>query len=190
MKSWAEIWEKKAHKGETPAEISGFMEKDIDKILFKMVRHIKYKLRLKPHDTLFEVGCGAGMLLPPLLEYCKQVGGCDFSPTMVKQAKKFIPKGKFSCAEANCLKGVPDDSYSRVLCNSVFQYFPDHEYANQAVKEMIRICKSKGFIMIMDIPNNYLKKQAEEHRKKLKKKKNPGRLYYSKDFFEKMLRRE
>jgi ubiquinone/menaquinone biosynthesis C-methylase UbiE len=49
-----------------------------------------------------------------------------------------------------------NETFDKVICNSVVQYLPNLGYLEQYFAEMIRVCKQGGFIFIGDLFNAYL----------------------------------
>ncbi|MGH9467943.1 MAG: class I SAM-dependent methyltransferase, partial [Terriglobales bacterium] len=78
------------------------------------------RLDLRPGDSLFEVGCGAGALLYPLAEHGCRVGGIDYSAALIAAARAALPDGDWRCAEA----GAPLPAADFVVASGVFLYFP------------------------------------------------------------------
>ena len=95
--------------------------------------------------------------------------GADFSFPLILKAKKFklsestdseqpekskdfSMKSRFVQCEAANLP-FKDSYFDRVLCYNVFQYFPSKEYAREVIKELLRVTKKGGIIMIGDVPS-------------------------------------
>ena len=87
----------------------------------------------------------------------------------------------------------PDASFSRVLSHGVFHYFPDKQYAEAVLEEMLRVLKKGGGFLIIGIPDKAKKDVSEKFRRTLAEKEGKeymtnensdyAHLYYSKDFF-------
>ena len=120
---------------------------------------ITNKLRLASFDgTLLDVGCGNNFVTAHLDILQENITGVDYSPEMIRLARKLLPKGHFFCREANNL-AFPDNQFDRVLCYSVFHYFPDDDYSQSVINELIRVAKPGGIILIGDIPDNRHEKE-------------------------------
>lgn len=191
---WKDYWEYKGRKELDPFVLdnwAGIMTRDL---VPRFIEASRKMLDLKKEDKLLEVGCGAGMLLVPLSKDVKEAVGVDISPQLIR----LIPDGiKTYCAEANKLP-FKDNEFDKVLCWATFHYFPDYEYAKQAIEEMKRVCKPGGKIAICDIPNfdkphkmgrfrklgnelKIIKKQIINHF--FKKEKIPPTISFKKSFF-------
>ncbi|MFA5142287.1 MAG: 2-aminoethylphosphonate--pyruvate transaminase [Candidatus Woesearchaeota archaeon] len=141
---WKTVWE---HKGsivtENVKELDGFESANINPLDF--ASRITSALDIKPNDKVLEVGCGAGMIAQHLS--CKYVG-VDYSKHLIDKHKMILGNEVY-VAEA-CKLPFPDKSFDKVFCFSIFQYFPNKEYAQMAISEMKRV--SKGLVFIGDLP--------------------------------------
>ena len=116
-------------------------------------RDVRHKLLLKPTDRVLEIGSGSGAFLAAVLHDAQPGIGFDFSVAQVKGSDKFgVDKNKIKLgvAEASHLP-VPSDSFDKVLCYSVVHYFPDDRYFRSAVKEMLRVCRADGVLLLGDV---------------------------------------
>ncbi|MCZ2721219.1 class I SAM-dependent methyltransferase [Marinomonas sp. 15G1-11] len=115
---------------------------------------VEQKLMLSAHaNSILDVGCGNGLLLSKLLSKCAHYAGIDYSEAMIGEAKKLLPAGTFYQSQASQLP-FDDNEFERVLSYSIFHYFPSYQYALDVIKEMIRVCKPGGVILIGDILDN------------------------------------
>lgn len=147
---WQEIWQKKALDAKDKPEleqliaIDGF---DTGAGCFPLhswissVAATEEKLNLKKGKRVLEVGCGGGAFLKPLYDKGINVAGIDYSSNMINICQKVMPDGEFRVAEARSLP-FADEQFDAVIANSVYQYFPDADYAKESLKEMIRILKA------------------------------------------------
>jgi ubiquinone/menaquinone biosynthesis C-methylase UbiE len=103
---------------------------------------------------ILDLPCGAGRLLPLLKRFGYKVTGVDVSDYMLLQARRYAGPAGENCLEetdsfqtANIFQtGFKDKCFDAVLCNRLFQYFPEHQLRQQALKELKRI--SKGPIIV------------------------------------------
>ena len=111
---------------------------------------VEQKLMLSAQgNSILDVGCGNGLLLSKL-QKCSQYAGVDYSQAMIDEAKKLLPQGVFYQSQASDLQ-FADNEFERVLSYSIFHYFPSYQYALDVIKEMIRVCRPGGVILIGDI---------------------------------------
>ena len=88
--------------------------------LMAQYRETKEELGLRPGNSIFEVGCGAGANLYLFHRDGMTVGGLDYSQGLIKIMKKVFPEGALRaciCAEAAVSHG------SSLRCHSLQQCF-------------------------------------------------------------------
>jgi SAM-dependent methyltransferase len=133
------------------------------------------RLELRHGMRLLEVGCGAGALLWCLREQGLQLYGVDYSHTLIAHARAAIPEATFAVAEADQLPFEAD----AIVCHSVFQYFPDHDYARRVLAEFAR---AAPVALILDVPDLGTREISEQHRAEAGSVPSPH-LYYPRSFF-------
>ena len=188
VEKWREVWERKGREREREREnltlgdliaMDGFDKgagKMTEETWMKAVEIVKRELEIKEGDFLLEVGCGAGAMLLPLSEIGIKVAGVDFSSSLIEVAKRAIPDLITHVGEA-CKLPFGSNEFDAVLAYSVFHYFPDYEYAERTLLEMLRVSKEDGKILIMDIPDFSKKGISEEHRRGALSEEEYTRLY-------------
>ena len=141
MSYWKEVWERKG-RGETNnlAELDGYRSTTAD--VKEITQNIIKELDIKETDKVLEVACGAGGLAQYI--NCAQYVGVDYSSTLVKKHIELL-KNSVLYGEANDLI-FKDNSFDKVFCFGAFHYFPNHEYAVQAINELKRVAKDAVFI--------------------------------------------
>lgn len=181
---WIDYWNKKGASGEKDIKkISGYeghlsyLPNASKKLL---IASIVSKLKLNKNDKLLDVGCGVGILTVEFKKYAGEVVGIDASRFMLKLVPSNI---KTYLAEVSNMP-FPDQEFDKILCHSIFQYFPNLDYAQKVVKEMYRVCKIGGLIYIIDVPDE-AKKILYSKNKKIEKH-NLTRLFYQKSFFKRI----
>ena len=106
-------------------------------------------LGIKPGDTILDVGCGTGILLP-LLYKAADGGGkivsLDIAEEMLKQARNNGHQGNINFIHAD-VAAIPlsDEAFDLVICYSCFPHF-----ANKpgALAEMARVMRNGGRLAI------------------------------------------
>ncbi len=199
MENWREVWERKGTETQDYTLQSLIKADGFDKGAGKMTEEqwlrvvdtaVK-ELEITASDSLLEVGCGSGAMLLPLSKLCKKVSGIDYSATLVAIAQKAIPGAEIKVAEANHIP-FTGGVFDKVLVHSVFQYFPDYSYAAQAMDEMLRVLRSEGAILILDVPDLATMEKSEAERNAVSGKpsapppagSNPySHQYYPRSFF-------
>ncbi|OGH84945.1 MAG: hypothetical protein A2493_01860 [Candidatus Magasanikbacteria bacterium RIFOXYC12_FULL_33_11] len=201
MMTWYEIWQKKgSNQNSSKKELVDLIALDgfdtghgsMDEQKWNMmINLIKQKIYFKNDDNIVEIGCGAGAFLFPFYEENKyKIIGIDYSVGLLDIAKKIMPKANFVCAQANKLP-LERESCNITLCNSVFHYFSDLDYAKQTLLEILRVLKKGGECLILDINDLSKKDYAEKKRRDElgneeyeKRYKDLSQIYYDKSWFE------
>lgn len=162
----------------------------------ELVGLVHQKINLKKNDNIIEIGCGAGAFLYPF--YCEElynITGIDYSDSLIEIAKKVMPKANLVCAEA---KHLPFENtyFDMAISNSVFNYFPDYQYSEQVLMEILRVLKSGGSGALLDLNDLAKKEYAENARRQemgVEKYnelyKDLHQLYYDKKWLSNLLKK-
>jgi ubiquinone/menaquinone biosynthesis C-methylase UbiE len=120
-----------------------------------ILHHIDLLVNFQSDDIVLDIGTGSGLLLERVAPRVKNIAGTDIATEMLK----WIPLKNnmvLSMMDSTNL-GFSDNYFDKVMCYSVFQYFPDNTYAFKVFEEMVRVCKKGGVIFLGDIFNGYLR---------------------------------
>jgi cytidyltransferase-like protein len=139
---WKNVWNTKGTEKLDLEKLSGYEDTSFDRD--STIINIIDKLDIHSNDKVLEIGCSAGYIAEKLYEKCNYYG-IDYSRSLINAHHKFMPNNKILCCEADNLP-FKDNYFDKILCNSVFEYFPDHDYANKVIKEMKRVSKSIIYI--------------------------------------------
>ena len=155
----------------------------------------KYKIK-KKHKIL-EIGCGCGAFLLPFYKKGIKCMGIDYSNNHIKIAKSLMPSAKFYYCEAINLKKIEKNKFDFIFINSIFQYFPNLNYAKKVLLQIFKISNSNTKIFILDIPD---KKKFKNWKSSIIKKigienyinayKHSKHLFYQKDWFFNFLKKK
>jgi ubiquinone/menaquinone biosynthesis C-methylase UbiE len=102
-------------------------------------------LKIKPTETLLDVGCGSGIFCDLALKKGAKVTGVDASEQLIEEAKKRNSSISFHPGEMEDLS-FEDNSFDIVCAFNSFQYASD---VTNALSEAKRVLKEKGKLIVM-----------------------------------------
>jgi len=105
-----------------------------------------------PEDTVLDVACGPGLLACAFARVAKHATGIDITPAMLEQARKTqqeqgLKNLSWQHGDVYSLPFSPDQ-FSIVSSRFVFHHLQD---PLAALKEMKRVCKSGGKVVVADM---------------------------------------
>lgn len=120
-----------------------------------------------PEDTVLDVGCGPGLLACAFAQVVRHATGIDLTPAMLAQARKAaqeqqLPNVSWQQGDVMQLP-YPSAHFSIVSSRFVFHHL---EQPLLVLKEMVRVCKPGGRIVVADMtpaPEKADALNAEEH---------------------------
>jgi SAM-dependent methyltransferase len=157
-RTWKEIWAKRRIDESLGSELAQLMHADGLDTKFGAVSEESWRSFVRSSAdqagivagcTIFEVGCGAGAWIYDLYARGYAVAGLDRSPVLVDHARRVMPRGDWTCAEALDLD--PSPPYDFVASCGVFTYFESLDYADAVLRKMI--AKARRGILILDVPD-------------------------------------
>lgn len=103
-------------------------------------------------DNVLEVACGSGIVSCEFAKHVNHVTGIDITEGMINEAKKLQAKYQlknidWEIGEVTSLC-YPDSSFSIVVSRFGFHHFLNPQ---MVLMEMIRVCKSNGIVMVVDV---------------------------------------
>ena len=114
-------------------------------------------------STVLDLPCGAGRLLPVLLDRQLTVVGADFSREMLKVAETdCLEQLKDSTALTTRLSfqqqdilhtTFEDNTFEAVICNRLLHHYPQAELRQQVLAELLRITKPNGRLIVSFFSN-------------------------------------
>ena len=105
----------------------------------------------KNGDRVFDFGCGNGRLLEILSDKEIEYFGSDVSEKLIEIAKiKYLSKNASLLKLDPSQESLPfdDNFFNAVYSIAVFHHFPGKEYREEMAKELYRITKPGGYVII------------------------------------------
>lgn len=146
MIDWTTVWENKGNLATDDLRVlSGFENTTANSE--DIARQIIETLDIHPEDRVLEIGCGAGALAKFIAPICSYVG-IDTSKSLISKHQKLFHH-TVNVMEAAKLD-FPSRSFDKVFAFSVFHYFQDTPYFEQARDEVLRV--ARDCVYICDLP--------------------------------------
>ncbi|MDE9463055.1 non-ribosomal peptide synthetase [Xenorhabdus bovienii] len=107
---------------------------------------------------LLEIGCGTGLLLYQYAEQCESVLATDISAEVLARHQHILQQRGWSHVQlrqgdALNLGMITPDAYDTVVINSVVQYFPNVQYLDKVLAQLLPAIAAGGTILLGDIRN-------------------------------------
>lgn len=113
------------------------------------------KKLLNKQDRILDLACGYGRFTIPLVKLGYNVEGIDITPLLIKKAKQTAKKEKLNIKFIlGDMRKLPykKDTFDKIICIwSAFIELSNKKDQIKATKEMIRVLKEDGFVLL-DIP--------------------------------------
>jgi len=129
---------------------------------------------LPPGASVFEAGCGClAFLLSVRRRYPGiHCAGVDASSRCIEKIRtELLPGGEAEAFRTGVLPGglreYPDAGYDVVVSNSVFQYLPTKQEAQDSVLQMLRLARPGGLVIVADVCDAARSEQNEDRMKRL-----------------------
>ena len=110
-------------------------------------------------DEVLECACGTGSISKYIAQRCKYLVASDFSRGMLKEAKRKLDGYKNVRVEyADIMKlSYPNETFDKVVAGNVIHLLDN---LNSALKELMRVCKKGGTVIISTYINAQNGKQS------------------------------
>ena len=120
-------------------------------------------------DWVLDVACGPGLVACEFARLAQHVTGIDITPKMIEQARERQKAGKLGNLEWQVGDVLPlpfaDDQFSVVLTRYSFHHFLQPALV---LREMIRVCRPGGRVLIADVVQLPEKADAYDRLEKLR----------------------
>jgi len=100
-----------------------------------------------PGDKILDLGCGNGRFFEVFKNIEIDYFGVDISEKLIEIAKSKYSQGKFIVSPALNLP-FPEDFFDKVINFAVFHHIPSEEFRLQFLKEIKRVLKPKGLLVL------------------------------------------
>jgi 2-polyprenyl-3-methyl-5-hydroxy-6-metoxy-1,4-benzoquinol methylase len=115
----------------------------------------RFAAQFAEDKTVADIGCGSGYGCAILSGYgAKQIKACDISRKAVRYASnRFADIGEFSVQGITDLNLYRDEQFDLTISSEVLEHVKEYHVENLAVKELKRITRENG-IIIIGTPNS------------------------------------
>lgn len=148
--------------------MESWLESTIKSILDEVDTEILKQKKLR----VLEIGCGTGLILFKLIDYCQAYLGTDFSSEILLNLQSKIPaqhadKISLVNCSADKIQEISQEKFDIVILNSVCQYFPNSDYLEKVLREAKTFLSERGILFLGDIRakhiSKYLYKEISNH---------------------------
>ncbi|MBI6547335.1 non-ribosomal peptide synthetase [Xenorhabdus lircayensis] len=107
---------------------------------------------------LLEIGCGTGLLLYRYAEQCESVLATDISAEILARHQQILQQRGWTHVQlrkgdALNIGTLTPDEFDTVVINSVVQYFPNIQYLDKVLEQLLPAVEVGGKILLGDIRN-------------------------------------
>ncbi|MFQ6115985.1 MAG: class I SAM-dependent methyltransferase [bacterium] len=135
-----------------PPKVKRYLETEIEFVMD----------RIKPHDSVLELGCGYGRVLQKLVEKAKTVVGIDTSHDSLLLAQEMnVGNRCYHLFEMNAVAlGFRDQQFDRVICiqNGISAFKVDQR---KLIEESIRVTALGGTVLLSSYSERFWEERLE-----------------------------
>ncbi len=141
---------------------------------------------LSANSKVLDLPCGAGRLLPMLLEKDFEVVASDYSQDMINVSEKYYQDqfkhapektARLSFNQQDILHTTfTDNTFDAVICNRLLHHYPEAEVRQAVLTELLRITRPNGRLIVSFFSNFALSALMFHLKNRLKGLTPPGRI--------------
>jgi SAM-dependent methyltransferase len=113
-------------------------------------------------DEVLDMACGGGLIVCAFAPHVRHATGIDLTPAMLERARAFAAEKQLDNVawRQGDVRSLPwpDASFDIVVTRFSFHHFPD---PLAALREMVRVCRPGGRIVVVDMYASADKEKAE-----------------------------
>ena len=153
-----ENYGKRARELSQDTQIAGRYQNQADAeryIFFDIVK----KLKIKPTDSILDIGCGTGNVTFPLSFICQQITCVDHTDVLNRMKVRFGAMNNLQLIPGNFLNLKIRKKFDKILSYSVLHYLSNFDEVIAFIEKSRKLLKPGGIALFGDIPNSSLKKR-------------------------------
>jgi ubiquinone/menaquinone biosynthesis C-methylase UbiE len=129
---------------ETYSSIAGEFDQTRKNLWLEFEHFLDY---VKSDSKVLDLGCGNGRLYSLLKEKKVDYLGVDNNEALLKKARENFPDAEFKIGDMVSLD-LPDESFDVVFSIAAFHHIPGKKLRHQVTKEMHRVLKPDGILIL------------------------------------------
>ncbi len=118
-------------------------------------RQVSRAVRLEPHFSVLDYGCGVGRWTLWFAPQVRRVVGVDLSPKMVEAARQAAGEAGICNVEHHALDGMPlpfeDGAFDLVNAVWVLRYVVDDDELARTIEELCRVVRPGGYVTLIEM---------------------------------------
>lgn len=126
------------------------------KINQDIFRDIAQKINVASTDSILDLGGGTGLITQYIAPHCHQLTLADGAKNVLNSAKHRLKKYHNISYIKLDINELPlpfnENEFDKIICYSVVHYLDSFKVFEQLIKDLLRILKPHGQILIGDIP--------------------------------------
>lgn len=131
-------------------------------LLCDLKSHISALMQLDQSSKVLEVGCAAGLLASLVAPNVCKYTGIDLAEAPLRVARRLkLDNAEFHKGDGQNLQ-FGDCEFDAAFCYDVFSNFPTFETGEIIIREMLRVVRSGGRVLIGSIPDRSEIEQSQQ----------------------------